>query len=113
MEGLMRANKEDYKNYPGQYELHVASGEKHNDDLIVAFFYKLMRDHLPTGVVEGIVQDILQSHYGDIAYTNGWLEQYAFSIAERLRYPWYPFVSHPAGMMRRRHPERYVARLEQ
>lgn len=74
-----------YENYPGQYELHVASGSRHNDDLIVGFLYRIMRDHLTPGVVEQVVQDILESHDGDIAYTNGWLEQYAQSIAERLK----------------------------
>lgn len=81
----MKATPEEYKNYPGQYELHVASGGRSNDDLIIAFFYRLMRDFVTPGVVEGILQDILASHAGEIHYTNGWLEAYAENIVYRLR----------------------------
>jgi hypothetical protein len=60
--------------------LHKRSGEVMDDDPLVRFLYLLMRDHLPTGVVEGIVQ----SDDKVIHFTNGFLARYAQDMAARL-----------------------------
>lgn len=52
---------------------------------LVNFLYILLRDHLPSGVVEQIVYDVYTAE--DIEYTrytNGWLASYAKDIANRL-----------------------------
>jgi len=52
---------------------------------LVSFLYILLRDHLPSGVVEQIVYDVYTAE--DIEYTrytNGWLASYAKDIADRL-----------------------------
>ena len=41
-----------------------------------------MRDHLPMGVIEKIVQD---ADVPIVEYTNGWLAKYAEDIANRLK----------------------------
>jgi hypothetical protein len=41
-----------------------------------------MRDHLASGVVEGLMGDAEKQ---PILFTNGWLANYAKDIAERLR----------------------------
>lgn len=75
-----------YEKFPSQKPIREASGEYNDDSLFVAVLYTIMRDHLSTGVVENIVQDILNAggYDGPIAYTNGWLAQYARNIVDRL-----------------------------
>lgn len=60
--------------------LHKRSGEVMDDDPLVRFLYLLMRDHLPTGVVEGLVH----SEDKVIHFTNGFLARYAQDMAARL-----------------------------
>ncbi len=63
--------------------LRYRTGEVKDDDPLVNFLYLLMRDHLSTGVVEGIVQSDLQR--GTLSeYTNGHLARYAQDLAARL-----------------------------
>lgn len=63
--------------------LRHRTGEVNDDDPLVNFLYLLMRDHLSTGVVEGIVQPDLQRG-GLSQYTNGHLARYAQDLAARL-----------------------------
>lgn len=82
----MKSKEEIYKDNPQMLEIHMASGEYCNDNIMVALLYRLMRDEVTPGVVEGIVQDIIhhKEDNGDICFTNGWLAQYANNIIERL-----------------------------
>jgi hypothetical protein len=41
-----------------------------------------MRDHIPSGDIEGILKDILNEEY---EFSNGWLANHAKDIAERLK----------------------------
>ena len=81
---------EIYDNNPKMLEIHLASGEYCSEDLMVALLYRLMRDEVTPGVVEGIVQDILRHKDEDtgevweVCFTNGWLAQYAANIIERV-----------------------------
>lgn len=63
-------------------ELRERSGEFDSSDPLVSFLYELMRDRLPAGVVEQIVN---QSPPMRIQFTNGYLARYAQDIADRLR----------------------------
>lgn len=60
--------------------LRARSGSVIDDDPLVRFLYLLMRDHVPSGVVEGIVQP----ESTVIQYTNGHLARYAQDLAARL-----------------------------
>lgn len=52
---------------------------------LVAFLYELMRDHVPVGVVEGIVnQDESTDPTNVYVLTNGYLAEYAGDVARRL-----------------------------
>jgi hypothetical protein len=62
--------------------LRERSGQVRSDDPLVSFLYQLMRDHLASGVVEGLMGDAEKQ---PILFTNGWLANYAKDIAERLR----------------------------
>jgi hypothetical protein len=59
------------------------SGEVRIESRLVSFLYELMRDHVPLGVVEEIVQ--ASEKEPDVLYTNGWLAKYAEDIANRLK----------------------------
>lgn len=50
---------------------------------LVSFLYELMRDHLPAGEIEKIVQASQEQTY--TLYTNGWLARYAEDVANRLK----------------------------
>lgn len=60
------------------------SGRFASERELVSFFYELMRDHLPPGKVEEIVQHVLNEEGNPVAYTNGWLARYANYIVQRL-----------------------------
>ena len=69
-------------------ELRQASGIIKSEDPIVEFLYELMRDHLPVGVVESLVQATEEHRErGDMEciFTNGWLASYAVNLSERLK----------------------------
>jgi hypothetical protein len=61
--------------------LRERSGSIKIDSKLVSFLYELMRDHVPPGVVEKLVQD---SQMVEVKYTNGWLARYAEDLANRL-----------------------------
>lgn len=61
----------------------MRSGSVNDKDPLVTFLYILMRDHLPTGIVEEIVEK--HTYHDGMTYTNGWLAEYAQDLAERLK----------------------------
>lgn len=65
-----------------QEALFEASGKVELTGKLDAFLYLLMRDHLPPGVVAGIVKDLTG---GQCNFTNGWLARYAEYLACDLR----------------------------
>jgi hypothetical protein len=66
-------------------ELRKRTGAKRADDGLISFLYELMRDHLPAGVVEKLVQNVVdeQPKY-PIVFTNGYLADYAADLAARI-----------------------------
>ena len=63
------------------FELRERSGNYKTTSRLVAFLYELMRDEVPTGVVERILQSTPRLNYG---LTNGYLAKYSEYVAERL-----------------------------
>lgn len=61
------------------------SGAVDSEDPLVSFLYILLRDHLPSGVIEGIMLEHVQYGQSDSHFTNGWLANYCKDLAERLR----------------------------
>jgi len=53
-------------------------------DRLSAFFYHLMRDHLPFGVISGLVKQVM-CYREPVKFTNGWLAKGAKHYANRLR----------------------------
>lgn len=67
--------------------IREASGsvDSTEDHRLVSFLYELMRDHLPPGIVEGIMMNVMASEPDEVVhFTNGWLAEYAAHMAERL-----------------------------
>lgn len=64
-------------------DIYERSGQVTSDDPVVAFLYVLMRDHLPTSIVEQIVRGSKPEETS--VFSNGWLASYAKDLAERLR----------------------------
>ena len=63
--------------------LYERSGEVTSTDPLVPLLYEIVRDHLPIGVIEEIVQGIeIGTTY---VFSNGWLAEYAKDAASRLR----------------------------
>ena len=54
---------------------------------LVAFFYVLMRNHLPIGVVEALVQENEMPPEEPVVFTNGHLARYAQECVARLTAP--------------------------
>jgi hypothetical protein len=64
-------------------ELQEASGSVTYTDALTKFFYTLISEHLPAGVVEKLVFSIIYDS-GDEVFTNGWLAKYANNLSEQL-----------------------------
>ncbi len=64
--------------------LFERSGSVSDDDVLVAFLYTLMRDHVVPGVIERIVNDVYNFKDHKVEYANGYLAQYAQDVASRL-----------------------------
>lgn len=62
-------------------QMRERSGTISINSKLVSFLYELMRDHVPPGVLERIVQD---SQDPECLYTNGWLALYAQDLPDRL-----------------------------
>jgi hypothetical protein len=69
--------------------LRERTGNVSDDSLLVSFLYELMRDHVPTGVVEKIVRSVEKEQKCPEAlhFCNGHLAQYAQDAAARLLQP--------------------------
>jgi hypothetical protein len=66
-------------------KMREASGSIKESSKLVAFIYELVRDHLPLGVVEELINNQKEiSEENQAVYTNGWLAQYARYCAQRL-----------------------------
>lgn len=63
--------------------LRKRSGDVQINSRLVSFLYDLMRDHLPPGTVEELVQNAEDEP--SIVYTNGWLAKYAEDLSNRLK----------------------------
>lgn len=64
-----------------QKDLRERSGSVNVKSRLVSFLYDLMRDHLTAGQVEEILSETQDV---EVAYTNGYLAQYAWDLAQRL-----------------------------
>jgi len=62
--------------------MRKASGHFKSKNKTVSLLYELMRDHIPPGIIEGIMENVSDK---ECFYTNGWLAQYAEDIANRLK----------------------------
>ena len=65
--------------------LRERSGEVNSNEGMVSFLYILMRDYLPCGVVERLVRDHVDFGEKDSEFCNGFLENYAKDLAERIK----------------------------
>jgi len=66
-----------------QEKLEQDSGKVKHEDRLTAFLYFLMRDELPPGKVQEILDEIgLPGE--EIEYTNGWLANYSKWMADEI-----------------------------
>lgn len=65
-------------------EMRKESGDVTSSDPLVTFIYLMVRDNLPSGAVEKLVEDV-KDHVQPVEYSNGWIASYAKSVADRLR----------------------------
>lgn len=63
--------------------LRQRSDDVDTDSKLVSFLYSLIRDHLPAGVVEGLVREA--EPHKLVSLSNGWLGKYCEDLAKRLR----------------------------
>lgn len=63
-------------------DIREVSGEVRSTSRLVSFLYSLMRDHLPCGVVEELVN--VSTPDKETLYSNGWLASYAEHLASRI-----------------------------
>jgi hypothetical protein len=61
------------------------SGSVKSTDPLVSFIYDLTRDHVPSGIIEGIMNG-LPKEGQEVEFTNGWLAEYSKDVADRLRF---------------------------
>lgn len=63
-----------------------ASGLVEVNDRLAAFIYLLARDHVPSGVIDRVIDyEIPQHPTTSFAVTNGWVAKWAEDAANRLR----------------------------
>jgi hypothetical protein len=66
-------------------DIRKVSGDVNDDRPLVDFFYMLLRDHLPAGTVEKLVQEAEEDlDKIPMEYTNGYIAKYAQMLAGRL-----------------------------
>lgn len=58
------------------------SGNVNDENRLTCLLYLLMRDQVPCGVVERIVQTV--ENNDDFQFSNGWLAHYAKDLSERI-----------------------------
>ena len=73
-------------------DLRDRSGEVDTEDPLVVFLYHLLRDHLPAGDVEGIMQKHVfplpvreDEGFPRCRFSNGFIAKYAKDVAQRLQ----------------------------
>ena len=64
--------------------IREASDKFDSNGKLVQFLYLLMRDHIPTGIVEEITSKCVQDDRL-CEFCNGWLGEYALDVAARLK----------------------------
>lgn len=65
-------------------EMRKISGEINSSKKLTCFLYLLMRDKVPCGKVEAVMEEV-EMHPGmETKFTNGWLAKYAENLTERL-----------------------------
>jgi hypothetical protein len=64
--------------------IHKRSGSVSSDNTLVAFFYLLMRDVVPSGKLEDIMHDLQSGDPASFSFSNGWLATYAQDLVARL-----------------------------
>lgn len=67
-----------------EQKLKEVSGNVVLSDSLATFLYLLMRDHLPAGKVELLIQAVIEGAE-KITFHNGYLAQYASNLADELR----------------------------
>lgn len=65
-----------------QKKLKRVSGNVRLKGKLESFLYELMRDHVPVGVVQKVLDE---SQIADVSYTNGYLARYARFVAKQLK----------------------------
>ena len=65
-------------------EMRELSGNKVSKDALTQFFYLLLRDGLPAGKVEAIIENMPAKGI-EAVFTNGWIAGYAENLAKRLK----------------------------
>ncbi len=65
--------------------IRKASGEVDSTDPLVDFFYILLRDYLTAGVVEGLIDMVVEDREDLTQFCNGWTAEHAKDIVKRLR----------------------------
>jgi len=64
-------------------DLRNEEGEVVSNDPLVVFLYVLLKEHLPSGVIEEIINK--HTYQETTTFTNSWLAGYAKDLAARLR----------------------------
>ena len=71
--------------------MRKASGTVTSKSMLVALLYTIIRDEVPPGKVENIMQDLtahkLNFKSGEYVFSNGWLAAYCKDIVNRLDLP--------------------------
>ena len=71
--------------HPAGAALRGRSGSVDSTDPLVSFLYILLRDHLPAGSVEAIMQQHVEAESQQTQFTNGYIASYAKDLATRLQ----------------------------
>lgn len=82
---VIRVQKEPAARTPAMTEMFMRTGEKSSWDPLVSLLYHIMRDRVPCGEMEQILQDRVLVPEKEAQYCNGFLAGYAEDIAQRLR----------------------------
>lgn len=82
---LNRDPYEDVIQDEANLEMRAASGRIDDDRPLVAFLYCLVRDHIPSGQLDQLIDDVQRADVHQ--FTNGWLAEWAKYTADRLGVP--------------------------
>ena len=64
-------------------EFRKRTGSENSKDKLVTFIYILVRDHIPMGKIESIMQEHVNDK--EALFTNGYLARYSKDVAKRLK----------------------------